>query len=84
MLVILFVLLCLFGWLLVRKCNSSLVLALFSGLILSFGAQWSLPLFHEGKEVVQLLIVNSLIFAFATFLGALLATIMMKRLLNGR
>ena len=81
MLVILIVLLCLFGWLSVRKCNSSLILAFFSGLILSFGAQWSLPLFHKGKEIFQLLIVNSLIFAFVTVLGALLA-IMMKRLLS--
>lgn len=67
-----------FGWLLVRRCSSGLARNILLGLILSIGSHWSLPLFHKGGEILQLLIINSAIFALATFLGGLFAVLFYK------
>jgi len=81
MLIILFIILGLFGWLLRRRYNSSIIRIFFLGMILSLGSHWTLPLFHKGKEIIQLIIINSAIFAFVTFLGGILS-IVMKSILN--
>jgi len=63
----------LFGWLLVRRYHSSLALNILLGFVLSFGSHWSLPFFHKGREILQLILANSAIFAFVTFLGGCFA-----------
>lgn len=68
----------LFGWLSVRRCNSSLAQNIWLGFILSFGSHWSLPLFHKGREILQLIMANSAIFAFVTFLGGCFAVLFRK------
>ncbi len=78
MILMLIIVLGLFGWLSVRKCNSSLAQNILLGVILSFGSHWSLPLFHKGREILQLIIVNSAIFAFVAFLGGCFAVLFHK------
>ncbi|OGU61362.1 MAG: hypothetical protein A2V66_15850 [Ignavibacteria bacterium RBG_13_36_8] len=80
MILILLIALGLFGWLSVRRCNSSLIQNVLFGLILSFGSHWSLLFFHKGWEILQLLVINSAIFAFVSFLGGCLAVVFNKSL----
>jgi hypothetical protein len=67
-----------FGWLSVRSCDSSLAQNILLGVMLSFGSNWSLPLFHKGREILQLMIANSAIFAFVAFLGGCFAVLFHK------
>lgn len=78
MISMLIIVLGLFGWLSVRRCNSSLTQNILLGLIISFGSHWSLLLFHKGREILQLIIVNSAIFAFVAFLGGCFAVLFHK------
>jgi len=78
MMLLMLIVLGLFGWLLVRRCHSSLALNILLGFILSFGSHWSLPFFHKGREILRLIMVNSAIFAFVTFLGGCFAVLFHK------
>ena len=49
------------GWATARKFQFTLPQIGFIGFILSFGAHWSLPLFHSIGEVLYLFAINSII-----------------------
>jgi hypothetical protein len=67
-----------FGWLSVRRYHSSLAQSILMGFVLSFGSHWSLPFFHKGREILQLIIINSAIFVLLVFLGGLFAVVFQK------
>jgi hypothetical protein len=49
------------GWTTARKLQFTIPQIGFIGFILSFGAHWSLPLFHSIGEVLYLFVINSVI-----------------------
>ena len=49
------------GWTTARKLQFTVQQIGFIGFILSFGAHWSLPLFHSIGEVLYLFVINSII-----------------------
>jgi hypothetical protein len=61
------------GWTTVRKLQFTILQVGFVGFILSFGAHWSLPLFHSIGEVLYLFIINSVINIVIVIAGGLLA-----------
>jgi len=68
----------LFGWLLAERCHSNLAQNIWLGFVLSIGSHWSLAFFHKWREALPLLIANSAIFAFVTFLGGSFAVLFHK------
>ena len=78
MMLLMLIVLGLFGWLLVRRFHSSLAQNILLGAILSLGSHWSLPFFHKGREILQLIMANSAIFALVTFLGGCFAVLFHK------
>jgi len=78
MMLLMIIVLGLFGWLLAERCHSNLAQTIWLGFVLSLGSHWSLPFFHKGMEILQLLIANSAIFAFTTFLGGCFAVLFHK------
>jgi hypothetical protein len=50
------------GWTTARKLQFTIQQIGFIGFILSFGAHWSLPLFHNIEEVLYLFVINSIIY----------------------
>jgi hypothetical protein len=78
MVLILLMVLGLFGWLSVKRYKYSLIKTILLGMILSSGSHWTLPLFHEGWEILLLIIVNSAIFSFVAFLGGCFAVLFHK------
>lgn len=84
MVLITLIILGLFGWLSVKRYNLSLARTVLLGIILSLGSHWTLPLFHKGWEILQLLIINSAIFAFIAFLGGVIAVIVNRFLGYGK
>ena len=83
MILMMLIVLGLFGWLSVRRCSSSLSQNILLGVILSFGSHWSLLFFHKGREILQLIIANSAIFAFVTFMGGCFA-VLFHKVIEGR
>lgn len=61
------------GWSVVRKHGFNLKQAAFVGFLLSFGTNWSVPIFHRGGEVPFLVIINSTIFCVIAAVGGWLA-----------
>ncbi len=61
------------GWITIRTFRLRLRHCALLGLVLSFGSHWSLPVFHKGLEIVQLILLNSIIVAAMVFFGGCLA-----------
>ncbi len=57
------------GWVSVSRLGYRLRWAAAIGLVLSLGSHWSLPLFHEAREIPPLVLINSAIFAAVAFIG---------------
>ncbi len=67
------IVLCWAGWTTARKQQFTILQIGFIGFILSFGAHWSLPLFHSVGEVLYLFIINSIINIVIVTAGGLLS-----------
>lgn len=57
------------GWITIRTFRLRLWHCALLGLVLSFGSHWSLPIFHEGPEILHLILLNSIIMAAIAFFG---------------
>ena len=61
------------GWSAVRNHGFNLKQAVFVGLLLSFGTHWSVPIFHRAWEVLNFILINSIIFSIVAVFGGWLA-----------
>jgi hypothetical protein len=61
------------GWTAATKYQFNLPEIGFVGFILSFGAHWSLPLFHNIGEVLYLFVINAIIYIFIVIVSGLLS-----------
>jgi hypothetical protein len=67
------------GWHSVRNKRFNVKQALVVGILLSSGIHWTLPLFHNAKEVLSLLLINTVVYSVIVFCGAWLATKLAKQ-----
>ncbi len=66
------------GWTIVKRHGYDLRQVSVVALVLSLAVHWSLPIFHGSREVLYLILINSVVYTAMVVFGGLLAMISAK------